>query len=288
MFEKTLHNLGLSQVQAEILDSLLNQGADKASSIAKKIKRPRGVAYKGLDELMRLSLVTKTEETKGIAIFSAEHPSRLEAIADQKAKDALKYKEEFISTLPDLVSAFNLVSNKPGVRFYEGEEGVKKVLEDNLLSNPEKKLYTFSDVASYATYLSDWNTNYYAPKRKKLGVFERVIIPNNTRALEYMKDYKSNEVTDILFIDHKSYPFATEINIYNNKVSFVTFSPDFMVGVIIDNKEIFETLLSIFNFFWTFGKNNLAASQPDWLKQKINRPLATDRPTAIKPIPSAE
>jgi len=274
MNEKLLQSLGLTGVQAEILDCLLQTGPQKASDIAKKTKRPRGVAYKGLEELIELGLAIKKEAKAGIAVFAPEHPSNLERVLEQKEKDLAKTKSAFASSLPDLVSAFNLASNKPGVRFYEGEEGVKKVLEDNLISNPDKKLFTFSDVASYATYLSDWNTNYYAPKRKKLGVFERVIIPDNARALEYMKDYKSNEVTDILFIDHKTYPFATEINIYNQKISFVTFSPDFMVGVIIENKEIYTTLLSIFNFIWEFGKSNLNASQPDWLKKQIKPTLS--------------
>ena len=267
MYEKIINNLGLSKVQAEIFDSLLINGADKASNIAKKIKRPRGVAYKGLDELVSMKLVIKNENKKGITVFSAEHPSHLETILDQKEKEFKLSRQEFLNNLPDLVSAYSLVSNKPGVRFYEGETGVKKVLEDTLLSNPEKKIYAFSDVASYANYLSDWNTNYYAPQRKKLGIVEKVIIPNNTQALDYMKDYKSNEVTDILFVDYKTYPFATEINIYNNKVSFVTFSPDFMVGVIIENKEIYQTLLSVFNFMWEFGKKYLKDSQPSWLKE---------------------
>mgnify|MGYP001488302919 CR=1 FL=1 len=269
MNEKILLNLGLTKVQSEIFNCLLQNGPKKASDIAKITKRPRGVTYKGLEELIDLGLVLKKESKLGVALFTAEHPSNLEKVLERREKELDKIKKEFTASLPDLVSAYNLVSNKPGVRFYEGEEGVKKVLEDTLISNPEKKLYTFSDVASYAIYLSDWNTNCYAPKRKKLGVYEKVIIPNNALALNYMKNYKSNEVTDILFVDHKTYPFATEINIYNNKVSFVTFSSDSMIGVIIENKEIYKTLLSIFNFVWNFGKNNLADSQPEWLKKQI-------------------
>jgi len=269
MNEKILLNLGLTKVQSEIFNCLLQNGPKKASDIAKITKRPRGVTYKGLEELIDLGLVLKKESKLGVALFTAEHPSNLEKVLERREKELDKIKKEFTASLSDLVSAYNLVSNKPGVRFYEGEEGVKKVLEDTLISNPEKKLYTFSDVASYAIYLSDWNTNYYAPKRKKLGVYEKVIIPNNALALNYMKNYKSNEVTDILFVDHKTYPFATEINIYNNKVSFVTFSSDSMIGVIIENKEIYKTLLSIFNFVWNFGKNNLADSQPEWLKKQI-------------------
>ncbi len=265
MYEKMINNMGLSQVQSEIFNSLLTSGEDKASNIAKKIKRPRGVAYKGLDELIELKLVSKAENNKGITIYRAEHPNNLENIIEKREKSFKKEKQEFINNLPDLVSAYSLISNKPGVRFYEGEEGVKKVLIDTLTSNPKKELYTFSDVASYAHYLGKWNTEYYASQRKKMNVYEKVIIPDNKGALNYMKGYKSNEITDILFIDHKSYPFSTEINIYNNKVSFVTFRPDYMVGLIIENEDIFKSFLSIFNFIWDFGKKHLNKSQPSWL-----------------------
>lgn len=268
MYTQIINKLGLSRVQSEILNSLLSTGPDKASNIAKKIKRPRGVAYKGLEELINLKLVLRSENQKKVSIYSAEHPSYLESVIEQKEKRVKKERQEFINSLPDLISAYNLVSNKPGVRFYEGEEGVKKVLSDTLFSNPEKKLCTFSDVASYATYLSEWNTEYYAVQRKKMGVYEKVIIPNNSKALEYMKNYKSNDITEILFVDHKTYPFATEINIYNNKVSFVSFSPDFMVGVMIENKEISQTLLSIFNFVWNFGEQYLQKDQPKWADPK--------------------
>jgi sugar-specific transcriptional regulator TrmB len=271
MYEKIIANLGLSGVQAEIINSLLVAGADKASNIAKKIKRPRGVAYKGLDELMALNLVKKSEIGKKVAVYMLEHPANLEIILENKEKDFNRQKQDFLNNLPELISAYNLVSNKPGVRFYEGEEGVKKVLEDTLISNPEKRLCTFSDVASYATRLSDWNTNYYAPQRKKLRILEQVIIPDNVGALEYMKDYKANDVTDILFVDHEKYPFKTEINIYNNKVSFVTFTGDSSMGLIIDNKEIYETFFGIFKFVWTFGKTYLKNSQPEWLQAQIKK-----------------
>jgi hypothetical protein len=156
---------------------------------------------------------------------------------------------------------------KPGVRFYEGLEGIKQVLKDTLVNNQQKSLLTFSDVGGYAQYLSEWNTKYYAPERQAKKIFEKVIIPNSQGALDYMKDYKGSEVTEILFIDNDLYPFSTEVNIYENKVSFVTFSPRVHVGVIVESKEIAETMTSIFNFTWKLGKKYCANLQPEWLSR---------------------
>jgi predicted transcriptional regulator len=121
MYTQVINKLGLSRVQSEILNSLLINGPDKASNIAKKIKRPLGVAYKGLEELINLKLVLRSENQKKVSIYSAEHPSYLESVIEQKERRVKKERQEFINNLPDLISAYNLVSNKPGVRFYEGE-----------------------------------------------------------------------------------------------------------------------------------------------------------------------
>ena len=75
MNEKILYNLGLTKVQAEIFDCLLQNGAQKAVDIAKKTKRPRGVVYKGLEELISLNLAIKKDGQAGITVFAAEHPA---------------------------------------------------------------------------------------------------------------------------------------------------------------------------------------------------------------------
>jgi len=54
---------GLTATQADTFAYLLEFGEQKASIVAKKIQRPRGVAYKALDELLELELVEKIEKS---------------------------------------------------------------------------------------------------------------------------------------------------------------------------------------------------------------------------------
>jgi sugar-specific transcriptional regulator TrmB len=252
MFTETLHNLGLSQVQAEILDSLLAFGPDKASNIAKKIKRPRGVAYKGLDELARLNLVTKTEATKGIAVFAAEHPARLEDIAEQKEKEAIKYKQEFIGTLPDLVSAYNLVSNKPGVRFYEGEEGIEKSLNDTLDSRTT--IYTFADIEAVEKNVKTINDT-YSEKREKTGVKKKIIVADTSFNRNFFKDF-NNELTEFRFLPREFYSFNSGVQIYDNKVSYQVISAETKMAVVIADQNIYLMNKLLFEYIW----NNLATT----------------------------
>jgi sugar-specific transcriptional regulator TrmB len=199
-------------------------------------------------------------------VYNAAPPEKLEEFLADQEKELSRQKNTLTQIMGDLGSVYRLAHNKPGVRFFEGIEGIKEVLEDTLRNNTQKMILTFSDAAGYSTYLKDWNTNYYAPKRKKLGIFEKVIIPDSPKALEFLRNYKSNEVTEVLFVDHKNYPFKTEINIYENKISFVTFSEKTHIGVIINNDEIVHTLTSVFNLLWMCGQKYYKDTQPEWIK----------------------
>ena len=278
MFEPQLEQSGLTKNQALVYEALLKTGAAPAREILAAIPLKRGLAYKVLDELSGLGLVNKKDEPGKITVFEPAHPSKLKEIAETKEKQAQNAQIALDGILGQLSSDFNLSAGKPGVRFYEGVEGVKKVLLDTLTSNPDKKLYVLSGFASYADVLLDWNTKHYAPLRKRLGIHEQVIVPNDARALELLKNYKANEITEFLFIDHNLFPFSTEINIYNNKVSFVTFSAQFNVGIIVDNKEIHDTMRAIFALTWELGRKNLKALQPPWLAVE-----SQPQPAAIEP-----
>ncbi|MDP3740799.1 MAG: helix-turn-helix domain-containing protein [bacterium] len=266
MYQQHLTQSGLKPDEADVYEVLLKIGPNPARKIAQNTVYKRSTVYKILDDLVKLGLVGRKDEVGKVSVFEPAHPLKLKELAEAREQQAKNAQVALEGILGQMSSDFNLISGKPGVKFYEGLEGIKKVLEDTLSDNPQKQLLTFSDAAGYATYLLDWNTSYYAPKRKKLGIYEKVIIPNDPKALEWMKDYQPGGVTEILFIDQKLFPFSTEVNIYNNKVSFVTFSPKTHIGLIIQNKEIFDTLSSVFNAFWQLGQQAYQNLQPSWLK----------------------
>jgi len=269
-YKNILTSLGLSEPEAAVYDALLELGLSPASAIIKKTGLKRGHVYHLLYGLIEKGLAEQTEKNKK-AHFRALSPSKLLEFVDQQIKTVSDSKKTLESILPSLLSVYRLTSEKPIITFYEGDEGMKKVLSDTLFNNPEKNILTFSDVAGYTRYLREWNENYYAVQRKKLKIYEKVIIPNNREALDYMRGYKANDVTEILFIDHKLFPFFTEINIYNNRVSFVTFSDKAKIGVLVENKEIYQTLTSIFNLVWEAGRKYNVALQPDWLQSQIRK-----------------
>ncbi|MFA6392240.1 MAG: helix-turn-helix domain-containing protein [Patescibacteria group bacterium] len=273
---KILVQIGLTDKEAVVYEALLTLGKAGMGELLKKIPYKRGNTYDLMRALIDKGLVTETM-TKGKKVFVIEPPERIKVLLDEREKTVQQQAKTLNANYESLNSLYRITMNKPGVRFYEGIEGIKLVLKDTIVNNTSKQIKTFSDVAGYAKYLKVWNQSYYAPLRKKLGIIERVIIPDNAEALAHMRSYQANEVTQILFIDHKNYPFATEINIYENKVSFVTFSDRAHIGIIIDNMEIFQTFSSVFELCWSLGSVALKNRQPDYAALSNSVPASVER-----------
>jgi HTH-type transcriptional regulator, sugar sensing transcriptional regulator len=260
MYKDVFTQIGLTGNEAIIYEFLLKSGETTAGEIIKNTPLKRGVIYNVLSDLVKKGLVNE-KKRDNISHFSPNHPEKLRHFLENREERVKKAKNILEASLPSITSNFNLASNMPGIRMYEGLDGIKKVLDDTLINNSEKLILTFSDVGNYSKYLKKWNEKHYAPKRSELKILEKVIIPINADSKDFMEDYMKNpesqEFTKILFISENLFPsFATEVNIYNNKVSFVTFSDVSHMGVIIENPEIVNTLTSIFSFIWKVGEKH--------------------------------
>ena len=271
MYKEILTQLGLTQNEAIIYEYLLKNGESSAGIIIKKTPLKRGVVYNTLADLVKKGLAAQKSKEK-IAYFSPNHPDKLHDYLKNREEELKKAKNTLEANLPSIISNFNLVSNQPGIQYYEGLKGIQKVLDDSLLNNPEKLILTFSDGGNYGKYLKEWNAKHYAPKRRELKIIEKVIMPATEETIAFMTDYmknpKARELTKLLLMEKSLLPpFATEINIYSDRASFVTFSDKGHIGVIIQNQEIVNTLTAIFNLSWLLGKQYCLENHPEWISE---------------------
>ena len=249
MYTQLLKNAGLSEIQAKTLDYLIRNGESRAAEIAKNASLARGVVYKALEELIALSLVEKIEKGAKVARFRAEHPSRIEEFFEEKERQNHKQKREFIQTLPDIVSSYNLASNKPGVKFLEGEDGIRIALLDTLKNTEE--IYTFADVKATNENLKEINEE-YAKKRARTNIKKKVIVSDTQENREYFSAYtqKHGENTKVKFIKKEYYPFKTGMQIYSNKISYQTLDKENKIAVIIEDRNIYQMHKLFFEYMW--------------------------------------
>lgn len=264
MYEKTLIQAGLTETQAEVYDYLLGQKELKASDIAKNTKRPRGVVYKALDDLFLLGLVEKLEN-KGIARFRAEHPSNLEKVLEKKENKAKKElevrnvrlnreKEGVINTLPELITQFNQVNNKPAFRYYDGAEGLIEAL--NYLAQkfkPDTEVISFVKVVSLeADKDSNQQFESYIAKRKNKNVRTRVISINDEEGeLLKARDFSMLRETRLVEVDKIKLDFpGGEILIYGDDIVFVTSENNRQFAFTMQSKSLAQLLTAFFESEW--------------------------------------
>ena len=250
MYKNILLKANLTPSQAEILEFLYLNKEAKASIIAKKIKRSRAIVYKELEELEKLKLTEKYDKANHVSMFRATHPSNLETLIKQQEVALEKDKKIIHDNLPNLVSAFNLQHNKPGITFYEGVLGINKVLDDTLKSTTT--ILAYSDIEAIEKYIPEINKKYVA-KRKKRNVKKRGIIIDTPFSRNFLKDYHS-DITENRFISRITFPFGSLLQIYNNKIAYITISEKNMIGIIIEDKNISNMHKSLFEFTWKHAK----------------------------------
>jgi len=244
--EKILIEAGLSEEQAAIYSALLDKGPMKAGSLSSWTGIKRGLIYKVLDQLENMGLISQKGGDGTVAVFAPEHPSRLAEMMERKERSLALAKETVMFSLGTLSSKFNLLSGKPNVQFYEGEEGIKKVLWDTLSAN--EPIYSFADIEAVTKYIPKINEE-YSKLREKKNIYKKVLLLDTPRARELMSDYYTT-VTETKFISPKIQEFQTVIQIYDNKISYITLKDNSKIGIIIEDPSVYSTHRKIFDYLW--------------------------------------
>ncbi|MEK7493810.1 MAG: helix-turn-helix domain-containing protein [Patescibacteria group bacterium] len=247
MYDQFLVQAGITSDQAVIYEVLLKNGPLPAGEISKKTPLKRGLIYKVLDQLAEMGLVTKNDISGKATQFEPAHPIKLKELAEKREKEAKQAQSVLDGGLGQLISDFNLISGKPGVQFFEGLDGIKKTLEDSLTSKTE--ILSYADIEGIVKNIDAINSA-YVRRREKLGLKKRGVILDTPFARKYLSDYHK-EITQTRLIQcSDAKPFRSVMQIYDNKVSYITLVPGKMIGVIIEDQYLYEMHVYLFEHLW--------------------------------------
>ena len=241
-----LNQIGLSDKESSLYDTLLKHGSGTVGELLKITTFKRGDLYNILYSLRDRGLIVESLK-RGISYFQLEHPQKLRDVVTQAVDRGIVAQRSLETVLPDLISQFNLTSERPGVRFFEGREGIIAVSEDNLTTKNE--ILTFGDIDSIVKYIPDINEE-YAKKRNRLGIKKRGISIDTPLARKILGDYHRTTTETKLIKAEMLPPFQTVMQIYDNKISYITLSDKKMIGVIIDDAHIAAMHRYIFETLW--------------------------------------
>ena len=241
-----LENLGLTEKEAGVYIALLELGNAKVADISQKAGINRTTGYDILTSLANKGLVNALGKGNGQE-FMAESPvaivNYIKRQQNKLAEDLNKIQE----LVPNLL-AIQTKSNKPSVKFYEGEDGLKKVYEDTLTS--KDGILGFANVDEMHDGLPNYFPKYYKRRAEK-KIWMRVIIPD-TEIGKLRKQEDTSELRTTYLIPHETFNFSPEINIYNNKIMIASWREK--LGIIIESKEIADAFKKIHELSWLGAK----------------------------------
>lgn len=243
MINEILKNIGLNGKEIAVYTSLLKSNNLPVSLIAKKSKIKRTTCYKIINDLIGKGFLSSYKKGS-ITYLIAEKPESIIKLLEGKQRKIENQKRLLSKNIEVFELDKNEQSKRPLVKFFEGTSGLKQAYESTLKS--KENIRAYANIEEMHKGLPDFFPEYYQ-RRKNAKIFINTICPDNKKSLErHLKDKR--EFREIRFIDVKKYNFIPEMNVYEDKVLFASWSEK--IAVVIESKEIANLHKKIFDALW--------------------------------------
>jgi len=244
LLKNVLKTYGLNEKQARVYLACLQLGSAPAHRISQSAGLPRSTCYEILETLKPLGLISAFKKHQ-VLWFSATDPHALVQTAKEKAAMLEQH-------LPQFLAAYGEIKNRPSVRFYQGREGMKIILNEIL--EEAKELLGFSSYDDLEKILGDlWPK--FVQQRAKKKIFAKIILRETTKAYERQR-LGPQELREVRIIS-PSYEFHGVTYIWENKITMFSFGQD-LSALVIDSKELAQVQKNMFYALW----NSLPNKKP--------------------------
>lgn len=233
--DEALKQFGLTEKEAKIYLALLELGVASVQKIAQKAQIARPTAYDVLESLRNQSLVSVFEKGQKKQ-YSPTDP----AIILDKTRQKNKNLEEIF---PQLKALYNLPTEKPKVRFYEGIEGIRVILDEVLKEGRELcSIGSAEDIFGNLDFFPA-----FVKKRVELGIQTKVILRDSKKAHERQK-LGPKELREVKIIP-ADYQFHALMMIFGNKVVMISLTKNYL-ALLIESQELAAMQKELFRLNW--------------------------------------
>jgi len=246
--DQSLATLGLNEKEIRVYKAVLQEGIAKPSAVSKQADVKRSTTYVVLEDLEEKGFVFQVpKESK--KRYRARPP---EVIFEQKEKELKQAKE----TLPELKALADEGDSKPHVLFFEGEDGIREVLNYKLEDMAGKELPNFMCTMDEETIERFGNFMEYNKRLDELDIKERGISPLDPSlpAIEKHREMDDAFDREVIEIPLEKYNSQVGMEIGDDWVKIYDFAN--LQALIIENAAITDSLEQIFNLLWENLKEN--------------------------------
>jgi HTH-type transcriptional regulator, sugar sensing transcriptional regulator len=248
MLTQELVNIGLTEKEAEIYVATLQLGYASVFEIAKKTNINRTTTYSHIKNLISRGLV-KSMERYGKILFVAERPEKLKSIYEQKEKEIIRKKEMLNDIMPELDSIYNLVKDKPSVKYYN----FNNVEELKMLRSEIQNIRTSEmlNIFNYEKYKDAINKHHVQTLLSNVDKFKLIYISKNKIVDSKVRKMAEDEKMFMKYLPVDKFGVLCEILIADDKI---VISREHDSLVIVD--PLFaQTLKLLFHALWGMGEN---------------------------------
>jgi sugar-specific transcriptional regulator TrmB len=239
-----LKQLGLTNSEVNTYLAGLEVGPSPIAEIAKKANLPRSSCYLIIQELIKKGFFSTYYLGKK-RLFLAEPPQKLVTLAKDQLERAEAMVENLKNALPTLVSLYNLMPQKPKIRFYEGFEGIKTIFEETLEAKQILVLCSGYKKPMERQLFQYMSLYFHKVLAQKIPTFE--IIGDSPDSADYQRECSSS-INKIKIVPHAKDCTHIDKTIFQNKIAIISFP--YLNGVIIENKPIADYEKALFWQLW--------------------------------------
>lgn len=236
---KELEKQGLTGKKAKVYLAVLELGRATSIDIAQKTKFKRTTVYDVVLDLMQMGYVTETKKGKR-RLFIAEDPATL---LEKNEEKLLAFK----NLVPILSEIRSNVVPKPAIRFYDGIDGARNVMEELLLVKNKEQLFwsSMSDLLDVLgnTYMERW-----VKRRVKREILSRVLLTKKSKLPDLYERTGKEVLREIKWLP-KGFVFDGVVCVFDNKVGYIS-SRQESFGFIVESKEFAQIMRLIFESSW--------------------------------------
>ena len=187
-FQTLLAGFGCNQRESAIYLQSLQAGPATVQELAQVLGYNRVTVHSAVEQLLKKGFLFETRKGKR-RLIAAEPPKGLKRICQRRERELQLLKSE-LDDAAALLDSLPAAAARPAIKFYEGVDGLKRMLEETLAAKGEILVFSYVEILAKllpAGYLED-----YFKRRAKRRISTRLIFPPcpfasrvNAKSVEY-------------------------------------------------------------------------------------------------------
>lgn len=245
-----LKKLGLTINESKVYVALLEVGMTTSKAIIDRSNLHRQTVYDSLASLLEKGLVSFVIQANR-KYFKAVNPKQIGDYFTRKEEEINKQRSLFKKILPRLENLPNELGEDQEATIYQGNKGIKSLLNDMIEEKKEILTIGASDVHAKAfEYNLQFNLPRFHIERQRLKIPLKILFSENLK--HRMKELSKLNYTKSKLLP-KEFTSNSSTNIYGNKLSLILWGSQ-PFGVLIKSKEIADAQRKYFNELWKIAK----------------------------------